>query len=288
MNQHPLSAAFPSMTDEDFQTLKDSIDAIGVQNPVTIYEGQIIDGWHRYRAAQELCINCPTAQLDPETDPREFVLAQNKARRHIDKSQRALATTAVYAWAAHGTNRHEKKMDIQYPSRIEIKTTAQLADIAGVHPHTIKQAKAVHADGAAEVVEAVREGKIGLPAAAVIAKLPQAAQAAALAQAAAPKPRRPKHSKPEPVAKPDEIDSGPSAAELDADEAARKADQHALDLLLSADDKLAAAHAEITRLNHVCAQLQMRINGLVNEKTEAVSMVKSLRRKLEKLEGQAA
>ena len=44
-------------------------------------------------------------------------------------------------------------MDTQYPARIEIKTTAQLADIAGVHPHTIKQAKAVHADGAAEVVE---------------------------------------------------------------------------------------------------------------------------------------
>ena len=31
--QHPLSAAFPAMSAEDFQALTDSIDNIGVQNP---------------------------------------------------------------------------------------------------------------------------------------------------------------------------------------------------------------------------------------------------------------
>ena len=33
--QHPLSAAFPRMTAEEFQELKDSIEVLGVQNPIT-------------------------------------------------------------------------------------------------------------------------------------------------------------------------------------------------------------------------------------------------------------
>ena len=32
--QHPLSAAFPTMSHDDFQALKDSIVEIGVQNPM--------------------------------------------------------------------------------------------------------------------------------------------------------------------------------------------------------------------------------------------------------------
>ncbi len=52
--QHPLSAAFPAMDADDFQSLKDSIENIGVQNPITLYDGMVIDGWHRYTAATEL------------------------------------------------------------------------------------------------------------------------------------------------------------------------------------------------------------------------------------------
>ena len=42
--QHPLSAAFPRPSAAEFQALKDSIIAIGVQIPITIYDGQVIDG----------------------------------------------------------------------------------------------------------------------------------------------------------------------------------------------------------------------------------------------------
>ena len=58
---------------------------------------RVIDGWHRYTAANELSIECPTVELG-DVDPRDFVLAQNRARRHVTQAQLALATTAVYAW----------------------------------------------------------------------------------------------------------------------------------------------------------------------------------------------
>ena len=87
--QHPLSAAFPAMSAEDFQALTDSIDNIGIQNPITLFEGMVIDGWHRYSAALRLGMDCPTVELG-DVDPREFVMAQNKARRHTTQAQLAM------------------------------------------------------------------------------------------------------------------------------------------------------------------------------------------------------
>ncbi len=173
--QHQLSAAFPAMSAEDFQSLKDSITEIGVQNPITLFEGMVIDGWHRYTAANELGMDCPVVELG-DVDPRDFVLAQNKARRHTTQAQLAMATTAVYAWRPMGSNQHQARVGTECPP----KSTAELAQIAGVSEKTIKQAKAVQTKAAPEVVEAVKTGEIGLPKAAAIAKLPKEEQAAAI------------------------------------------------------------------------------------------------------------
>lgn len=173
--QHQLSAAFPAMSADDFQSLKDSITEIGVQNPITVFEGMVIDGWHRYSAANELGMDCPVVELG-DVDPRHFVLAQNKARRHVTQAQLAMATTAVYAWKPVGTNQHAgSALSAEAP-----KSNKELAAIAGVGVRTIEQAKAVQTKAAPEVVEAVKTNTIGLPKAAKIAKLPKEEQAAAI------------------------------------------------------------------------------------------------------------
>lgn len=273
--QHPLSAAFPAMNAEDFQALKDSIEAIGVQNPITLFDGMVIDGWNRYMAAQEVGMTCPTVELG-DVDPRDFVLAQNKARRHITQAQLALATTAVYAWfPADGSAQKGGVAVTATPP----KTNAELAAIAGVSEKTIRQAKVVQTKGAPEVVEAVKRGEIGNEKAAAIAKLPQDQQAAALTKPMPKaKPVAPAEEPPQPE------DAGPDESELAANRAAEQADREALEKLLEADDKLATAVAEVKRLNHLNAQLQQRINGLMNEKAEAIKLCKSLQRKLDKLQ----
>nr|WP_180317993.1 hypothetical protein [Delftia acidovorans] len=176
LQQHPLSAAFPPLSDEEFQTLKDSIENLGVQNAITIYEGQVLDGWNRYCAAQELGFECPTREIEEHIDPREFVLSQNKARRHVTQAQLALATTAVYEWRPIGSNQHGgSALSAEAP-----KSTKELAEVAGVGVRTIEQAKAVQSSAVPEVVEAVRSGAMGLTKAAAIAKLPQDEQAQAI------------------------------------------------------------------------------------------------------------
>lgn len=137
--QHPLSAAFPAMTPEEFQELKDSIENIGVQNPITLLDGMVIDGWHRYSACMALGMECPVVELAQGTDPRDFVMAQNQARRHVTKAQLAMAVTAVYAWSPLGANQHGASALSADPP----KTTAELSEISGVGTRTIGQAKTV-------------------------------------------------------------------------------------------------------------------------------------------------
>lgn len=81
---------------------------------------------------------------------------------------------------------------------------------------------------------------------------------------------------------------GPDADELAAAAAAEVADRNALQKLLDSDDKLSAAYAEIKRLNAVVATQQQRINGLMNEKSEAIRAAKSWQRKFNDAQKAAA
>jgi ParB-like nuclease domain len=77
--------------------------------------------------------------------------------------------------------------------------------------------------------------------------------------------------------------SEPSKEELEANELAMQADMDVMYKLLESDEPLKLAHEEITRLNHENAILEARIHGLMNERNEAVKMVKSLQKQLDKL-----
>lgn len=267
-SQHPLSAAFPEMTPEEFIALKDSIQSIGVQNPVVIFEGHVIDGWHRYRAAGDAGMPCPTVDMDPDTDPKDFVLAQNKNRRHITAGQIAMATASVYNWQPAGRPRNGAL------SAPFAKTVSEMAHDSGVSLRTMKQANSVKATATQAVQDAVKRGDIGLPKAVAIAKMPASEQASAITRPL-PKPEAPE-------------DDGPGDEELAANALAAAEDSKHLALLLEADDKLAFAVGEVKRLNALNAQLQLRLNGLMNEKNEAVRTAKKLEREVQHLRREAA
>jgi hypothetical protein len=264
LQQHPLSAAFPAMQDAERQALRDSITEQGVLNAITLYEGMVLDGWHRYCIAAELGMPCPANELDAtgfdDGYPRDFVLAQNKARRHITSAQLALATTAVYLWYPRG---RVKEMGTECPFR----STAELAEAAGVSERSIKQAKVVQNNAAPEIVAAVKAGDIGLPKAAAIARLPKDQQAAALQN---PMPKVIKQ-----VVVADEFeDGGPDADELAAQAAAEQADRETLQILLDADDQLAAAVAEIKRLKAELDLIRRSRDAAMNRAAELAKWVK--------------
>lgn len=77
--------------------------------------------------------------------------------------------------------------------------------------------------------------------------------------------------------------STPDDDEIKAAELAEQADRETMYKLLEADEPLKVAHEEIKRLNHLNSQLEIRLHGLMNERNEAVKMVKKLQKELDKL-----
>lgn len=261
MKQHPLSAAFPAMAADEYQALIDSISVNGVLNPITTFEGMVLDGWHRFNAANEAGVECPMVELTG-ADPQAFVIAQNKDRRHIAQGQIALAVASVYQWKPAGRPNNSA------PGAGF--STARLAEIAGVGSRTMEQAKTVEAKGTPKVKEAVKAGEISVKKAAEIAKLPAKEQAKALK---APKPEA------------EDIHYfGPSDEEIAAAHEAAAADMSSLETLMQADDKLAAAVEEIKRLKLQLAAVESARDGYMNRSNELIKRVETLKRQLKKAE----
>lgn len=86
MNLHPIAKLFPSMPPEDFEAFKADIKANGVLIPVLVHEGQILDGRHRWRACDELGIECPT-QVWNGKDAWMDAQSLNLMRRHLPQGQ---------------------------------------------------------------------------------------------------------------------------------------------------------------------------------------------------------
>ena len=51
---HPHSEIFPLMEGDEFDGLVESIAKHGLLEPIVLYEGKILDGRNRYRAAREV------------------------------------------------------------------------------------------------------------------------------------------------------------------------------------------------------------------------------------------
>jgi hypothetical protein len=89
MKPHPFAKLFPSLSDEEMTELTSDIKAHGQLNPITLFEGKILDGNHRWRACETLGITPKTVEFHPNgVDPLAFVVSQNAMRRHLSFQQR--------------------------------------------------------------------------------------------------------------------------------------------------------------------------------------------------------
>lgn len=184
--QHPLSAAFPAMPDDEFAALRADIKANGVREAITLYEGMVIDGWHRYSASQAEGVHCPSKLLPESSDPVAFVISANLHRRHLTGSQRALAVVECSKWAPAGRPSKKGEPGSPFPAA----TAEQMAQDADVSIRTVQQAKKVSEKASEEVKAAVKAGKVGVKKASKVASLPKAKQGKALKEVQEPKPKK--------------------------------------------------------------------------------------------------
>jgi hypothetical protein len=95
LQPHPLCEAFPKLSPTELRDLANDIRDKGLQVPIVLYNGQILDGWHRYQA-------CMTENVEPEfqdyhgDDPVSYVMSMNMHRRHMLKQdQRRVAKLII-------------------------------------------------------------------------------------------------------------------------------------------------------------------------------------------------
>ena len=243
--QHPLSAAFPSMSKDEIQALANDISANGQREPGIIFEDMVLDGWHRYQACEIAGVEFVSRPLPKYDDPVLFVKSRNLHRRHLTASQRAAAVVACSAWAPVG-----KPANPAPGAPLQKATVSEMAREAQVSERTIQQAKIAELSG---VGADVRDGKVS------------AKKAADKAKGKTTPPPKPIYSKPEQSKLGhDDVDMAQLAGELQSE---NEAYQRKITSLEKGDQA-----AEIIRLNTYIDQLGGRIFGLTNEKNDAVKM----------------
>ncbi len=96
---HPIAHVFPLLEGGAFATLVADVRAHGLLEPVTLYEGMILDGRNRYRACMEAGVAVRSQEWQGESgSPAEFVWSKNAERRQLKPSQRAMAAQALMPW----------------------------------------------------------------------------------------------------------------------------------------------------------------------------------------------
>ena len=165
---HPAAKLFPMMDEESYQRLKEDIREHGQQEPVTFFQGYLVDGRNRWRACEELGIECNSSEFDEdtETDMYTFVISQNLHRRHLTTSQRTLVASRI-ATLKHGTNRFTTEVEGQNcPSIDEGRQNClpidDAAKLLNVSPRSVRTGRQVVEKASADLIAAVESNAVSV------------------------------------------------------------------------------------------------------------------------------
>jgi N6-adenosine-specific RNA methylase IME4 len=161
LDPHPLAELFPMLPEQEVRELADDIVTFGQRVPIVLLDGKILDGRNRYAA-------CLFAEVEPVTeeyagdDPLNFVLSHNLHRRHLSESQRAMVAASIVDWE-NGLNQHTAG-----PANLQTREAARKLSIS---ERAVAAARRIHEHGAAELVKAIRDGRVSVHAGEAISDL---------------------------------------------------------------------------------------------------------------------
>jgi N6-adenosine-specific RNA methylase IME4 len=195
---HEAARIFPLMDDDDRASLLESMRRQGFDaaHPIVLLDGKVLDGRNRLLAALEVGVEpvFRDATADEAAEPMAFVWRENAARRHLSKSQMALAAAEALPLFQREAKARQREHGGTAPGRgtlvanlppVKEKARDAAARGTGVSPRTVEHAATVLESAVPEVVDAVRRGKLAVSAAAELARLDADAQRDVVARAEA-------------------------------------------------------------------------------------------------------
>jgi N6-adenosine-specific RNA methylase IME4 len=173
---HPFADLFPLIEGDDFERFAIDIRDHGLRDKIVLFDGKILDGRNRYRAA--LHFSLPGADgdaawfrdFDPlaEGEPLTWVLSKNLARRHLNESQRAMVAAKLANMPGHRPA--DKDANLR-------TSGAEAAQLLHVSARSVSAARAVREKGITALMDLVEAGRIAISQAEQAARLDAAAQA---------------------------------------------------------------------------------------------------------------
>ena len=157
---HKFAKLLPMMGNEDFDRLRESVEEHGVQVPIIMFEGMVLDGRNRLKAAEQCGIKKADIPIKDITktgmDAVTHVGILNLERRHLDQSQRAMVAAGLHTVSG------PRQKDASKQLHVSRRTTVHAATV-------IKK-------GSSRLIDAVKEGKIAVSKAAKITAFPKTQQ----------------------------------------------------------------------------------------------------------------
>lgn len=190
---HPYADLLPLIEGAEFAELVADVKANDVRDKIVVWDGAILDGRNRYRAAIEAGLIEPDDGPDRQKyftrfvpavdgDPLAFVISKNLKRRHLDESQRAMVAARL------ANMRQGERTDIKAaaPSanlpKVDQPTAAKTLSIS---ERALRSARKVQEHGAPELVRAVDRGRLAVSVAEKATKLAPEVQRKIAAEAEA-------------------------------------------------------------------------------------------------------
>ena len=268
--RHELSARWPDMSREDFDNLEASIKDNGLREPITIFEGEVLDGWHRYQACESVGIDGATVEFAGSYEDARVLIQTRHTRRNLPPGQFAACVLGMYESRTGSGGQNAQKANCTGA----VRSTKDLAELAGVSERTIAKVKAAVAIDP-EALEKIRTGKT------TASKILKDAKPAKTKPAKPAAPAAPANA--EAIAA---LEEQVSVAQKTADELIE--DNNSMGRVFDANDQVAASVNEALRYREENRILRERINGLLTEKNEYIKLAKSWQRKCVALEKRLA
>lgn len=160
MEHHNYANLFPMMPDSELAHIIEDMKANGYDEsmPVIIYDGKILDGRNRFKAAKIAGIEPKFIEFEG-TDPLAYVIRHNLHRRHLNESQRAVVASRLATMQRGGDRPSENDNNFESANLRNGITQPEAAEMLNVSRRTIQTIKAVERE-APQLIPLIEAGNI--------------------------------------------------------------------------------------------------------------------------------
>lgn len=187
LKSHPISGPFPILTGAELRELANDIAERGMLEPIVLFEGLILDGRTRYRAAKEANHQLTADDFTDFTgswdEAMAFCISRNLRRRHLSESLRA-DIAAKLSRVPRPADADQRAAPGAEPAQICARpamSQRQAAEAMNVSRRSVQAAARYQEHGIPELAEAVSAGAMSVAAAEKLSTLPADEQRAVVA-----------------------------------------------------------------------------------------------------------